>query len=47
MVKNSEEALKILKGASEDQLIIDNKLIELDVTDNKSKLGANAILSVS
>ena len=47
-VKNSEEALKILKGVSpEDQLIIDNKLIELDATENKSKLGANAILSVS
>ena len=47
-VKNSEEALKILKGvSSEDQLIIDNKLIELDATENKSKLGANAILSVS
>ena len=47
-VKNSEEALKILKGvSSEDQLIIDNKLIELDSTENKSKLGANAILSVS
>ena len=47
-VKNSEEALKILKGvSSEDQLIIDKKLIELDATENKSKLGANAILSVS
>ena len=47
-VKNSEEAFKILKGvSSEDQLIIDNKLIELDATENKSKLGANAILSVS
>ena len=47
-VKNSEEALKILKGvSSEDQLVIDNKLIELDATENKSKLGANAILSVS
>ena len=47
-MKNSEEALKILKGvSSEDQLIIDNKLIELDATENKSKLGANAILSVS
>jgi enolase len=46
--KNSEEAFKILKGvSSEDQLIIDNKLIELDATENKSKLGANAILSVS
>jgi len=30
-----------------DQLEIDNKLIELDGTPNKSKLGANAILSVS
>ena len=47
-VKNSEEALKILKDvSSEDQLIIDNKLIELDATENKSKLGANAILSIS
>ena len=47
-VKNSEEAFKILKGvSSEDQLILDNKLIELDATENKSKLGANAILSVS
>ena len=47
-VKNSEEVLKILKGiSSEDQLKIDNKLIELDATENKSKLGANAILSVS
>ena len=33
--------------SSEDQLIIDNKLIELDATENKSKLGANAILSIS
>ncbi len=47
-VKNSEETLKILKGfSSEDQLIIDNKLIEFDATVNKSKLGANAMLSVS
>jgi len=30
-----------------DQLEIDNKLIELDGTPNKSKLGANAILGVS
>jgi len=30
-----------------DQLAIDNKLLELDGTDNKSKLGANAILAVS
>lgn len=29
------------------QLMIDNKLIELDATQNKSQLGANAILAVS
>ncbi len=47
-VKNAESALKILKDASpQDQLTIDNKLIEFDATENKSKLGANAILSVS
>lgn len=32
---------------SEDQVFIDNIMIELDGTDNKSKLGANAILGVS
>jgi len=30
-----------------DQLCVDNKMIELDGTENKSKLGANAILGVS
>jgi len=30
-----------------DQRTLDNKMIELDGTDNKSKLGANAILAVS
>ena len=30
-----------------DQSNIDNKLIELDGTDNKNNLGANAILAVS
>jgi enolase len=30
-----------------DQVLIDNTMIELDGTDNKSKLGANAILAVS
>jgi enolase len=30
-----------------DQAALDNKMIELDGTDNKSKLGANAILSAS
>ena len=47
-VKNAESALKILRDVSpQDQLTIDNKLIEFDATENKSKLGANAILSVS
>ena len=47
-VKNAESALKILKDVSpQDQLTIDNKLIEFDATENKSKLGANAILSIS
>lgn len=32
---------------AEDQIAIDNTMIELDGTDNKGKLGANAILSVS
>jgi enolase len=32
---------------SEEQALIDNLMIDLDGTDNKSKLGANAILSVS
>jgi len=32
---------------AEEQLLIDNTMIELDGTDNKSRLGANAILGVS
>ncbi len=32
---------------AEDQIAIDNTMIELDGTDNKGKLGANAILAVS
>jgi enolase len=32
---------------AEDQLLIDNIMIDLDGTDNKSRLGANAILGVS
>ena len=40
--------LKELKNLSVfDQELIDSKMIELDNTANKSKLGANAILSVS
>ena len=39
---------KVLKGMSPyDQVHIDNTLIELDGTSNKSNLGANSILSVS
>ena len=45
---NAESMLKFLSDISpEDQLAIDERLIELDGTKNKSKLGANAILSVS
>ena len=37
-----------LKGISVlDQVLIDNMMLEIDGTDNKSKLGANAILGVS
>ena len=48
-VKNVNELiLKELKNLSVfDQELIDSKMIELDNTSNKSKLGANAILSVS
>ena len=48
-VKNvNESILKELKNLSVfDQELIDSKMIELDNTVNKSKLGANAILSVS
>ena len=48
-VKNVNESIfKELKNLSVfDQELIDSKMIELDNTTNKSKLGANAILSVS
>ena len=48
-VKNVNESIfKELKNLSVfDQELIDSKMIELDNTANKSKLGANAILSVS
>ena len=39
------DALKGMDGS--DQAAVDNKMLELDGTDNKSKLGANAILGVS
>src|SRR5512147_141028 len=43
-----EEIAPRLRGLnSSDQSFIDNVLIELDGTENKRKLGANAILGVS
>ena len=48
-VKNVNEIIApALKGMdAENQTIIDEKMLELDGTPNKDKLGANAILSVS
>ncbi|MDI6801653.1 MAG: phosphopyruvate hydratase [Thermodesulfovibrionales bacterium] len=48
-IKNvMEEIAPRLRGLnSEDQVLIDNAMIELDGTDNKRKFGANAILGVS
>lgn len=48
-VKNvRKEILKALKGYdSSDQVLIDHRMIDLDGTDNKRRLGANAILGVS
>ena len=48
-VKNVNEIIraKLIGFDSENQLLIDETLITLDGTENKSKLGANAILSVS
>ncbi|MBQ4400340.1 MAG: phosphopyruvate hydratase, partial [Alphaproteobacteria bacterium] len=44
----NEEIYDALAGLeAEDQIDIDNAMIELDGTENKGKLGANAILSVS
>jgi enolase len=43
-----EEITPRLRGLeSQDQALIDNTMIELDGTENKSRLGANAILGVS
>jgi len=44
---NQEISLKIVGMDAEDQNKIDQFMIELDGTENKSRLGANAILSVS
>jgi enolase len=48
-VKNINEIIapKILGLASNQQLKIDNLMLEMDGTPNKSKLGANALLGVS
>ncbi len=44
----NKKIFKVVKGISADrQEEIDNKMLSLDGTDNKRKLGANAILSVS
>lgn len=44
---HDEIAPKLIGIASEEQVFIDNLLREIDGTENKSKLGANAILGVS
>ena len=48
-VKNVNEIIKkeIIGLDIEDQKFIDNRLLEIDNTDNKKNLGANAILGVS
>lgn len=45
IIKEIAPRLKGIDG--DEQLYIDNLMIELDATENKSKLGANAILAVS
>ncbi|MEY3200468.1 MAG: enolase, partial [Pseudomonadota bacterium] len=44
---NTEISETIIGLDAEEQSFIDNTLIELDGTDNKSRLGANAMLAVS
>ncbi len=44
---NGEIAAAVTGMPADEQAAIDKKLIELDGTDNKSRLGANAILGVS
>ncbi len=44
---NTKISKKLLGMDATDQILIDRTLIELDGTENKSKLGANAILGVS
>ncbi|PHS76729.1 MAG: phosphopyruvate hydratase [Rhodospirillaceae bacterium] len=44
---NGELADALVGMDAEDQLLVDHSMIELDGTDNKARLGANAILGVS
>ena len=44
---NDELAGEIIGEDALDQALIDQLMIELDGTDNKKRLGANAILAVS
>jgi enolase len=44
---NSEIAIEIVGDSALEQVALDTKLIALDGTSNKSRLGANAILGVS
>ena len=44
---NSSIAEAVVGRDAEDQRGLDDTMIELDATDNKSKLGANAMLAVS
>ncbi|HID10488.1 MAG TPA: phosphopyruvate hydratase, partial [Candidatus Latescibacteria bacterium] len=44
---NEQIAPELVSMESTDQVAIDRKMMELDGTENKSKLGANAILGVS
>jgi len=44
---NGELADALVGMDAEDQLLIDNSMIQLDGTDNKARLGANAILGIS
>ncbi|PWB84358.1 MAG: phosphopyruvate hydratase [Methylocystaceae bacterium] len=44
---NDEISAELLGFEAEDQVLLDEALIELDGTPNKSRLGANAILGVS
>jgi enolase len=44
---NGELADALIEEDAEDQRALDQKMIELDGTENKSRLGANAILAIS